>query len=778
MSGLPEGTGRPMSAAAARRLREAADRLHAAGLCLLPAARKGAKKSIPLKTWKEFQSRLPTEAERNEWFDRSPNAICIVCGAVSGNLEVIDFDLGGVAFDEWWTRVTESHPGLYEKLTIETTPSGGKHVIYRCEAAVSGNAKLAQRRHEAEGPDEIEIGGKRFQPRKDPSGAWHVDVAMIETRGEGGVFLCAPSPGYEVVQGSLTALPLLTVDERDVLLGCAWALNELQVAPLDGPDRSRTDTKSELRPGDDFNARGDVRETLLRHGWSLDRAGENEHWRRPGKSDAHSATLKGGVFYCFSSNASPFEPNRAYSPFAVMTLLDHHGDFAAAARALSQQGFGNRRSEADTPGIAVTDEANAAKAVPSDPGPVPLELLRVPGFISEVMDHCLEIAPYPNQTLAFSGALVLQAFLAGRKVRDAGDNRSNLYVLGLAHSSAGKDFPRKLNARILQAAGLGHCLGERLASGEGIEDALNVQPCMLVQTDEIDGLLQAINRSKEARHESVMSTLLTLYSASSSIYPLRRKAGSVPAGVIDQPCLVLLGTAIPNHWYEALSARMLTNGFFARMLILESGPRGPGQEPSIRSLPAGVVETARSWARLGLGAGGISGDLSPRIVGHTEEAKLLLTEMRQAAEAEYSRCESMQDPVGTTVWGRTSELVRKLALIYAVSQSMEAGEIGGDAVRWATRLVVHQTRRMLFMAEGHVAENPFDALCLRVIEKLRNAPNRRLSHSVLLKRMKVDIKTLRDIIDTLEERRELRIESVSTGGRVAVIYHLVEKSQG
>lgn len=49
-----------------------------------------------------------------------------------------------------------------------------------------------------------------------------------------------------------------------------------------------------------------------------------------------------------------------------------------------------------------------------DPGPIPTELLRVPGFISEVMDFTLETAPYPNQPLAFCGALALLASLGGR----------------------------------------------------------------------------------------------------------------------------------------------------------------------------------------------------------------------------------------------------------------------------------------------------------------------------------------------------------------------------
>ena len=40
----------------------------------------------------------------------------------------------------------------------------------------------------------------------------------------------------------------------------------------------------------------------------------NEHWQRPGKKgDGTSATLKDGSFYVFSSNASPFEPEKSYS---------------------------------------------------------------------------------------------------------------------------------------------------------------------------------------------------------------------------------------------------------------------------------------------------------------------------------------------------------------------------------------------------------------------------------------------------------------------------------
>ena len=176
------------------------------------------------------------------------------------------------------------------------------------------------------------------------------------------------------------------------------------------------------RPGDDYNGRGDVRELLMRHGWTCVGGGGNECWRRPGKDQGWSATFRDRVFYVFSSNAAPFEPNHAYSPFAVYCIARSSG------RIWRQRPHAAGRR--DLVAIVITRGMDLSRIVchgpPSptlpprpehpDPGPASPELFRVPGFVSEVMDHCLATAPYPNVPLAFCGALALQAVLAGRKV--------------------------------------------------------------------------------------------------------------------------------------------------------------------------------------------------------------------------------------------------------------------------------------------------------------------------------------------------------------------------
>jgi len=786
--------------------RAAADYL-AAGLCVLPAIR--TEKRPAVGQWKCYRERLPTEAELTAWFANGQDAVCILCGGISGHAEMIDFDAGGELFDAWAKRIP---PDLLAKLAVETTQRGGRHAFYRCEAPVCGNMKLAQRRE----------GDKT--------------VTLIETRGEGGLFLCAPTAGYEAIQGNFCAPPVLTEAERDTLLQAAWDLNEYVPPVVDCPKhignvgqkrpssvgqrqlsaenphngdcpshngdvRKRTPlsvaqdgcaTDDAARPGDDFNRRGDVRAVLAQAGWIRVREGENEYWRRPGKTSGWSASLKDGVLYVFSANAAPFEPNRAYSPFSVYALLTCGGDYETAARSLRMSGYGGDcpsdiRTGVDLSGIlgengaGGADNSHNAACAPEipDPGPMSDEMLRIPGFVGEVMDYCLATAPYPNPVMAFAGALSLQAFLAGRKVRDTGDNRTNIYLLGLAHSAAGKDWPRKINTRIAHEVGMANGLGGRFASGEGIQDALFQTPSMIFLTDEIDGMLQSINKAKDARHEAIMSTLLTMYSSSNSVFPMRRKAGKDSPGVINQPSLTIFGTAIPNHYYEALSERMLTNGFFARMIILEAGMRGAGQEPVIRDLPPSVLATAKWWADYRPGTGNLENwHPVPTVIEHTDEARRLLVENRAQAEAEYAAAEAAGDAVGTTVWGRVSEQTRKLALLYAISENHLAPRIGLAAVEWASAFVMHQTRRMLFMAASHVADGEFDALCLRAIGKIRNAPGGEIAHSVLLKRMKIPRKELAELMDTLMCRGDVEAKDVTTTGRTGRWYALPGGGEG
>jgi hypothetical protein len=228
---------------------------------------------------------------------------------------------------------------------------------------------------------------------------------------------------------------------------------------------------------------------------------------------------------------------------------------------------------------------------------------------------------------------------------------------------------------------------------------------------------------------------------------------------------------------------MLTNGFFARMIVLEAGTRPDGQEPCIPDLPPRLIETGRWWADFQPGER--AGNLftihpAPAVVPHTDEAKDLLVETRKNAEAEYRKAEAKSDEVGTTVWGRVSENTRKLALIHAVSADHANPVIGREAVAWASAFIQHQTKRMLFMAGQHVAEGEFDAECLKVIRRLRSAPECTLGHSTLLKRLKRKSTEFEEIMKTLVIRGDVEtLPDPRCGpGPRAVRYRLRVNSSG
>ena len=159
-----------------------------AGLCVLPARRTEKRPSVG--QWKRYRDRLPTDAEISAWMANGPDALCILCGTISGNAEMIDFDAGGELFDAWASRLP---PDLRARLVVERTQRDGRHVFYRCETPVCGNMKLAQRQRD----DAV--------------------ITLIETRGEGGLFLCAPTAEYQLLQGDLANPPVLTEAERDLL---------------------------------------------------------------------------------------------------------------------------------------------------------------------------------------------------------------------------------------------------------------------------------------------------------------------------------------------------------------------------------------------------------------------------------------------------------------------------------------------------------------------------------------------------------------------------------
>ena len=196
----------------------------AAGVSIIPILANQTKR--PAIRWAEYQVQIPTQHQVDEWWGNGkPYGLAVICGAVSGNLEMTEIE-GRACYGDEMTRIMTlvddmGIMDLWELLTgpdgySETSPSGGIHLLYRINDPeshpVPGNTKIAQ--------------------SKD-------NLVLAETRGEGGYVIVAPTPGichpsgesWDLLQGEYGRLPVITWQERCLL-------HEALRLALDDPDLS------------------------------------------------------------------------------------------------------------------------------------------------------------------------------------------------------------------------------------------------------------------------------------------------------------------------------------------------------------------------------------------------------------------------------------------------------------------------------------------------------------------------------------------------------------
>ena len=278
--------------------------------------------------WKVYQEQMVTKEELSrQMADNRAKGVAIICGGVSGNLEVIDIDTKYETYD-LWMAIKEAIPSeLYTKLHIVKTRSNGKHLIYKCEA-IEKNQKLAQRLPTLE------------EAKNNPS---IKSYTIIETRGEGGYVVAPPTQGYAIEQQGIN---IISLDEREVLFEIMRSFNEIfEEQVIEAHQRPSTKDYG-VSPFDDYNRRGDIVDLMERNGWKVvKKNSERIFFLRPGSGAEHSGSwnISMGLFSVFSVN-TPFLVQKGYKLSAVFSILESSGDFKLAARKLLEMGFGEKKT--------------------------------------------------------------------------------------------------------------------------------------------------------------------------------------------------------------------------------------------------------------------------------------------------------------------------------------------------------------------------------------------------------------------------------------------------
>jgi len=315
-----------------------------------------AKKSAYWK-WKTYQNEIITKDELWKQMEKNnTSAVSIVCGPISGNLEVIDIDTkwkddAGILL---FAAIKDFDKSLFDKLRIHKTPSGGYHILYRISdppEVLPGNTKLAGRM-----PNDTE---KEANPKAKP-------VNFLETRANGGYVLAPPSMGYTIHKGN--TIPYITWQQRNDLINIAKTFDTIikEVAPVYKPS-VKSEGYYDESPWDDFNRRCDPVELLTRNGWLFEatKNAHNIYFTRPGKTTGISMSFRHDIrkYYCFTVSTE-FEPDTAYSPVDVILKLEFNNDKKRLYSHLVNSGYGRVKPKVEH-SIAV-NLARKNKPVPAN----------------------------------------------------------------------------------------------------------------------------------------------------------------------------------------------------------------------------------------------------------------------------------------------------------------------------------------------------------------------------------------------------------------------------
>lgn len=310
----------------------------------------------PYKTWKEYQLRIIERGDLwNQMHERNTTAIAMVCGAISGNLEVIDFDVKYKAGIDAIVvaALNDLYPDIMAKIRVHRTPSGGTHLVYRItDHEVPASAHLAERPATEE---ELELDLSRNKKKS---------RCFIETRGTGGLATAPPSLGYAIIKN--IPVQQLTWTERCSIIELCKSFNEYipELKPYTPP-------KTEINyydenPFEHYNRTVDPKELFEQFGWTYVRAHGNYKWfTRPGgkRGEVHAGFNTNTCTYRVWGTKSDLEADKSYTPSTILAHYRFNGDKSATYAYLVQSGYGRIK-----PAMEATMARNKARQGVPMPG--------------------------------------------------------------------------------------------------------------------------------------------------------------------------------------------------------------------------------------------------------------------------------------------------------------------------------------------------------------------------------------------------------------------------
>lgn len=341
------------------------------------------------------------------------------------------------------------------------------------------------------------------------------------------------------------------------------------------------------------------------------------------------------------------------------------------------------------------------------------------GYMEAVVNMGIHASVKPQPSLMLLAVLIGMSSSISGKYKYPDGSRLNLYGAGIGSTGCGKDAVITV-CRKVAMAGKARVLG-KIASGQGLEDALEHYQNTLVQVDELGQILITLSSKNASNYEKeIARLLLILYSASSTEMYRRTKAkekkeiSNASYEAIKHPCLNFFGVGTPDLIGEAFSKGLDTDGSIGRILFAfaEDGvlPQFRQTEFKVPLDFVDIYHDAIIQAPLKVG----TADITVKI-DETAKADFnaLMLYFEDPANNDYS------DNLAKTLLVRSFEKAKRIAGVLAVFDNPGQPVVTNEHLGWSKGIVEASNQAIQTFATEYMHGGEVQTNANKLLEKMK-----------------------------------------------------------
>jgi hypothetical protein len=348
---------------------------------------------------------------------------------------------------------------------------------------------------------------------------------------------------------------------------------------------------------------------------------------------------------------------------------------------------------------------------------IPQAILNPGGLLQELTQYIEDSSAASFPLFNMGAAICLLGTMVGQKIMTETKLRTNFYVFSLAASGTGKDAPLGAFSQLVNhwKGGSNNLGPNHVTSGAAIIKLLMSHTPMVMMMDEIGDLMAGLKNSNTPQAD-IPRILKEAFSATNR--GIKKTSAINDTEEVKWHHLSLYGTAAPGRFWKSLTFGDVTDGFLARVLILESDHDAPEPvKPKVDIPPVGLVQ--RLQAVQDIQRNHLDGNLSPpvpQMIAKTPDAEAMLTQWAKQYFKLRNQTKDAEDG-RPAIYGRAAEHAHKLALVHAVSRlgaNIVQGQVIAEDVEWAMALVDWVVPGMVEQIAENITVNEFDEWAQKV----------------------------------------------------------------